>query len=247
MADYLVFRLYGPMASWGEIAVGEVRPSSSYPSRSAILGLICAALGIKRNEEEQLSAISEGYDVAIKVISHGSLLNDYHTIQAPASARATSYATRKEELSVSKDNLETMLTSREYRCDALSLVALRPRMGAPLPLFDLMNALERPCFVLYLGRKSCPQSLPFSAQIVSSSNFRDALDAAIFPPLISDFSGRDVMERYLQPSGGEYYWEGEDDQGNVQETRYRYDKSLNRHRWQFESRKEYHSSTGGNT
>lgn len=216
MADYLVFRLYGPMAAWGEIAVGEVRPSSSYPSRSAILGLVCAALGIRRKEEERLAAISEGYDVAIKVISRGSLLNDYHTIQAPTSARAASYATRKAELSVGKDKLETMLTNREYRCDALSIVALRPRMGAPQSLLDLKNALDRPFFTLYLGRKSCPPSLPLKAQIVSSSNFRDALDAATFPPLISDFSGSDVMDKYLRLSGGEYYWEGEHDQGSAQ-------------------------------
>ena len=46
--DYLVFRLYGPMCSWGDIAVGEVRPSTVHPAKSAILGLIAAALGIKR-------------------------------------------------------------------------------------------------------------------------------------------------------------------------------------------------------
>nr|WP_284509571.1 CRISPR-associated protein Cas5 [Salinivibrio costicola] len=48
MRDYLVFRLYGPLASWGEPAVGGDRPTSAYPSRSAVLGLLGAALGIKR-------------------------------------------------------------------------------------------------------------------------------------------------------------------------------------------------------
>jgi len=28
MAEYLMMRLYGPMASWGEIAVGKTRRSS---------------------------------------------------------------------------------------------------------------------------------------------------------------------------------------------------------------------------
>ena len=32
--NYLVFRLYGPMASWGEIAVGENRHSARYPGKS---------------------------------------------------------------------------------------------------------------------------------------------------------------------------------------------------------------------
>jgi CRISPR-associated Cas5-like protein len=37
--DYLLFRLYGPMASWGEIAVGEIRHTASYPGKSAIIVL----------------------------------------------------------------------------------------------------------------------------------------------------------------------------------------------------------------
>ena len=49
--DILVFRLYGPMASWGEIAVGENRHTANYPSKSALLGLLGAALGIERDDE----------------------------------------------------------------------------------------------------------------------------------------------------------------------------------------------------
>ena len=39
------------MCSWGDIAVGEVRPSAVHPSKSAILGLIAAAIGLKRPGE----------------------------------------------------------------------------------------------------------------------------------------------------------------------------------------------------
>jgi hypothetical protein len=28
MAEYLIFRLYGPLAAWGTMAVGEIRPGS---------------------------------------------------------------------------------------------------------------------------------------------------------------------------------------------------------------------------
>jgi CRISPR system Cascade subunit CasD len=38
MRDYLLFRLYGPLAAWGDIAVGEYRPSFAHPSKSAIIG-----------------------------------------------------------------------------------------------------------------------------------------------------------------------------------------------------------------
>ena len=51
MRDYLVMRLYAPLASWGEIAVGEVRHSANYPSKSALLGLLGAALGVRRDDD----------------------------------------------------------------------------------------------------------------------------------------------------------------------------------------------------
>jgi CRISPR system Cascade subunit CasD len=50
MMEYLLFRLYGPLASWGEIAVGESRHTATYPGKSALLGLLAAALGIRRDD-----------------------------------------------------------------------------------------------------------------------------------------------------------------------------------------------------
>lgn len=64
--QYLVFRLYGPMASWGEAAVGGDRPSGLAPSRSAVLGLLGAALGIKRDDASRLDALRASIGIAIK-------------------------------------------------------------------------------------------------------------------------------------------------------------------------------------
>ena len=44
MKECLLFQLYGPMASWGQVAVGDQRPSDSQPTKSAVLGLISASL-----------------------------------------------------------------------------------------------------------------------------------------------------------------------------------------------------------
>ncbi len=44
MDNYLVFQLYAPLAAWGGQAVGQERPSDDHPSRSALLGLLAAAL-----------------------------------------------------------------------------------------------------------------------------------------------------------------------------------------------------------
>jgi CRISPR system Cascade subunit CasD len=239
MNEYLVFRLYGPMASWGEIAVGEVRRSASYPSRSAILGLISAALGIKREETGRLTALFSGYDVAVKVLSPGTLLKDYHTVQAPRSVGKMNYATRRDEIVIGRDLLGTMLTTREYRCDSLSIVTIRPRENAPYSLVKLQQKLNEPTYVLYLGRKSCPVSVPLKPQIISASGFREALDKASFPPLIVSNTGSDVANWYIPVFAPRYYWEGEAGDMQPQQTHERYDEPINRSRWQFAPRKEH--------
>ncbi len=63
MSQYLVFQLHGPMASWGVDAPGEVRHSHELPSRSALLGLLLAALGIRREEEQRLNAFNQHYSL----------------------------------------------------------------------------------------------------------------------------------------------------------------------------------------
>ena len=84
MKEYLTFRLYGPLASWGQAAVGGDRPTGLCPTRSAVLGLLGAALGIKREEELRLSELQESVTVAIKQTVPTSLLRDYHTTQVPS-------------------------------------------------------------------------------------------------------------------------------------------------------------------
>ena len=57
---YCVFRLYAPLCSWGEIAVGGERRSAFHPSKSAIIGLIAAAMGLEREDAIALRRIDPG-------------------------------------------------------------------------------------------------------------------------------------------------------------------------------------------
>jgi CRISPR system Cascade subunit CasD len=247
--DYLVFRLYGPLASWGEIAVGEARNSGAYPSKSAITGLLGAALGIRREEEEQHSLLTDGYRQAVKVLKLGKVLKDYHTAQAPDSVGKFRYRTRRDEIVHGRDRLGTILSSREYRTDAHAIVALQAEAIAPFNLQSLQQALQKPKFHLYLGRKSCPLSAPMNAQIVVADNFHAALDSYGPTSLLQDSREWLSDGRWLpQDSLVHYYWEGSlndfssEKQGfnsdQIQKLS-RYDKPLSRSRWQFQPRTEY--------
>lgn len=174
MTAYLVFDLYGPFASFGDVAVGEYRPTYFYPSKSAILGMLAASLGIKRKEEGLLQALSEDLKVAVLVLSSGQLLRDFHTIQVPPKTQLKhrTVSTRKDELSFEKQN--TIISTRDYRMDSYYRIAVWSETGAH-DLTELQQALSFPKFTPYLGRKSCPSALPFKADIIHAENASNAL------------------------------------------------------------------------
>jgi len=237
MNDYLIFRIYGIMASWGDIAVGEFRPSFDHPSKSAIMGMMAAALGIRRDEEERLRDLATGYLMAVRIDAPGILLRDYHTAQVPPSIidrKKMIFPTRKAELSVPKDALNTILSSRDYRCDAIYTICLWSRTSTPpYALTNVKEHLEKPVFTLYLGRKSCPLSLPLKPQILQSDSLAGALSSAHF----NDVS---FIARLESENDVRVFWEGELDAGFTSvHTIQRRDDPLSRKRWQFANRVEH--------
>lgn len=176
---FLVFQLRAPLASWGDPAVGEYRGSHGYPGESALVGLLGAALGLRREDEAAHAALSRGYGFAVGVQTTGKLLRDYHTAQVPGrvSLKGRPHATRRDELRIPKNELNTILSTRDYRQDAAYLVAVQPCVDAPYLLDELASALKTPRYVLYLGRKSCPVAAPLFPWIVDAGSASDALNA----------------------------------------------------------------------
>lgn len=171
MNKYLVFQLCAPMASWGDTAVGEMRPSRNEPGQSSILGLLAAALGITREDENANLVLREGYAFTFAVLSEGQLLRDYHTTQVVSQSVLSEqpHKVRGDELVVPpekrKKHLNTILSTRDYRQDVQMLVAVESKETAPYPLEKLSKKLNSPEFTLYLGRKSCPLAAPLWPRI----------------------------------------------------------------------------------
>nr|WP_283949847.1 type I-E CRISPR-associated protein Cas5/CasD [Limobrevibacterium gyesilva] len=175
----MVFVLHGPMAAFGGVAVGERRGGEMRPGRSALLGLLSAALGIERTAAATHAAMERGYGVAVRVDAPGVALSDYHTAQVPPARRGEHHATRRAELDARP--LETILSRREYRTDSLYTVAAWARAEAPVPLADLADALLRPNFTLSIGRKSCPLGLPPGPVVVAAADPLAAMEARPVP------------------------------------------------------------------
>ena len=168
MPQFLVFTLYAPLASFGGLAVGERRTGWDRPARSAVLGLIGAALGLDRSDEAAHLAFDSGYFLALRTDALGRAFPDYHTAQVPPERPNRRYPTRRDQLA--DKPLGTVVTRREYRSDALHVAALWTRGDPPYNLTALMQALQRPHYALSLGRKSCPLGLPLAPDIIDAED-----------------------------------------------------------------------------
>ncbi|MCP3670538.1 MAG: type I-E CRISPR-associated protein Cas5/CasD [Gammaproteobacteria bacterium] len=245
MKEYLLFHLYGPMAAWGDTAVGEFRPSHNHPTRTAVLGLVAAALGIRRHEEERLQALEQSCLVAVRLDATGEVLRDYHTTQVPPEQRKVRHYTRRDELNASK--LHTILSQRDYLTDAAATIALSATDDPPIRLQQMAEALQRPALPLYLGRKSCPLALPLEPRLIKANDLKTAFDA--YPPVAEQLKKvTEDLHQYGQgipaPEQFRYYWEeGETTPGMKTEMIYPCrDRLRNRQRWQFDTRSEHYAA-----
>lgn len=197
MAHFLHFRLYGPMASWGEPAANDIRPSAVQPGRAAILGLVGAALGIDRQDAEAVRRLNEGYSLAILIEREGVPMDDYHTAQVARDVdlKKAPHRTRSDELNFPRRDLSTVLSRRGYRCDAVYAVLLWPRTPAAWPLTEVAERLRRPHYRLSLGRLACPLALPLVPVVIDAPTVVEALAQA--PAALAGFPGQ--LARHLTP------------------------------------------------
>ena len=179
---FLVFRLDGPMFAFGEIAVGERRSLWDAPSKSGVLGLVAACLGLKREDHEALTNLDASLGFAVRVDHSGVPLRDYHTAQAPTAASrkrrekaGLTTSTRKTDLE--SDDLNTVLSERLYRLEASFTIALWIKPDCNADLEKLEQALLRPVYAPYLGRKACPLGAPPRPHILDAPGLIAAFDA----------------------------------------------------------------------
>lgn len=145
----LVLRLAGPLQSWGEHSVFTQRDTLRFPTRSGLIGLLACAEGVKRGQS------LAGYDrlrFTVRIDRPGVRMVDFHTIGGglPRGVPRPDGTHRSRETA-------TVVTRRQYLADAAFTVAVE---GPDDRLAQLAEALLRPRWQPYLGRRSCPPDQP---------------------------------------------------------------------------------------
>lgn len=154
----LLLRLAGPMQSWGTQSRFSIRDTALEPSKSGVIGLLCAALGKPREEKpddgfptlSQLASLKMG----VRVNHPGTVKRDFQTAGGTHLKANKDYGVIKADAK----SRGTVVSERFYLSDADFLVGLESSDQALLE--RLSNALARPYWQLCLGRKAFVPALP---------------------------------------------------------------------------------------
>lgn len=147
------------MSAYGLQTFDVHRKVNHFPTRSAIMGLLGAAMGITRERYSELHALSQQLKIAVQVNNCGEKIVDYHTVQYFRSPQG-------------KIQKGTKPTYREYWCDSEHTFAITGEAH----LIDLLkDKVKAPVFGLFQGRKSCPLTRPLFDSITDDINPANAL------------------------------------------------------------------------
>lgn len=183
----LALLLDGPMQSWGYASRFERRTTALHPTRSGVVGLIAAAVGVdkhKANEAEQLARFNSLRVTTLSLPRRNrrsedllmQRLEDYHTV------------TGIRRASGKEDEDATVQTYRHYLLDARFGVLLE---GPASLLEEIAAALRNPKWGVWLGRKCC---LPASPLLVAPPGTRTAVWAALLQR--AGYSGTEPEEQF---------------------------------------------------
>lgn len=140
MPSTLLLQLVGPMQSWGFRSRFDNRDTALEPTKSGVIGLLCAALGLGRDADlSQFDALQMG----VRVEKAGTVALDYQTAQP---------------IWREGKNAGTTQSNRYYLADARFLVGLQSEDVTQLEALE--RALRNPTWLLFLGRKSFAPAVP---------------------------------------------------------------------------------------
>lgn len=137
----LLLRLAGPLQSWGIESKFEIRKTESLPTKSGVIGMIASALG--RNRTDSIDDL-RNLKFGVRADQPGRIICDFHTAK--------------------KDEKTSYISYRYYISDGIFLAGVFSEDRNLLESIEY--ALKHPAFPLYLGRRSCPVTLPLTYGIV---------------------------------------------------------------------------------
>ena len=150
---YLALFLDAPLQSWGYGSRFDRRTSLSFPTRSGIIGMICAAMGIDRGDVASLRQFDTIGMKSLTYLQNGRLM-DFHTVGGGFDPKTERWHMVRKANNATPS---TVVTRREYLVHSRFAVILK---GHQTVLERFAAALQNPQWGIWLGRKSCIPASP---------------------------------------------------------------------------------------
>lgn len=162
-----------PLMSFGGPAVDQVGNTFHFPPKSMLTGLLGAALGYSRSEHQKLQQLQDGFTYGVREDRPGEVIEDFQTVDLKAPWMAGMWNNGKYQTGddVRETDKRREILHKQYIADAVYTVILDP---IDLPQSELVGALRRPNWPLYIGRKSCGAG-PLCPERVDCETVRGAL------------------------------------------------------------------------
>lgn len=174
MKNFLILKLQGTMQAWGTHTYEDYRPSNIFPTRSAVVGLLGACIGIERDDIKARESLNASFTLTVRADIRKDKkgkplktvrITDYHTV---LDARKVDGTARKDAI----------VSQREYLCDSEFTLALAFHPNAGYGIEEIKKAVRKPKYTPFLGRRSCPIQtplLPKEKSVVPAESVEEAL------------------------------------------------------------------------
>lgn len=177
----LSFYIDSPLQAWGSSSKFQYRETNGFPTKSAVVGLIAAAMGIDKHatdEGERLKPLVKLNCTVVKLekaIGGVTRLQDFHTVGGGYDKKASLYQKLSIPVKASGAPFGTVITRRSYLTDAAFAILLE---GDDAPLLEKIHeSLQNPVWGVWFGRKACLPATPLSPHV--SDTRQGALNALL--------------------------------------------------------------------
>lgn len=206
---YILLWFEAPLQSWGSDSKFGRRDTLTFPTKSGVLGMVCAALGAGGPQQELLAEFAPLHQTVVSYIRYLNrdgqlikqdrepLLRDFHMVGSGYNDRDpwSSLLIPKTREGKKAVGGGTKMTYRYYLQDAAFAVALEvPGDRAK----DIAQAFQSPAWDIYLGRKNCVPT-----DFVYRGTFDQKADALEQAEILAGEKQRVEDFRVVQGDGGE--------------------------------------------
>lgn len=180
MPEFLILKVQGAMQAWGGHTYEDYRPSLIFPTRSAVVGLLGACLGLGREQSQQLKLLSDSFELTVlanpRRVEQRQFPENERKPRTSALQKMTDYHTVLDARRADGGKREDAIVSRrEYLYDAEFTLALKFKDDAGYNLLQVVQAINKPKYTPYLGRRSCPLHRPLFEAITEAETAEQAL------------------------------------------------------------------------